>query len=86
MTDQLGDQPIDPKVREVMQALAKGIDEILNGTERPKLNGFCLMVFPFDGFDGRCNYISNARRADIVTLLKEQLSRFEGMPEQEGKA
>jgi hypothetical protein len=44
------------------------------------------MVFPFDSFDGRANYISNARREDVIVLLKEQLARFEGQPEMKGKA
>ena len=48
--------------------------------------GFCLMVFPLEDFDGRCNYISNANRDDVVTLLKEQLARFEGQADVEGHA
>jgi hypothetical protein len=47
------------------------------------------MVFPFSAdADGahRCNYISNASREDVVVLLKEQLARFEGQPEIEGRA
>lgn len=88
MTDpeRLGDAPIEPKLNETMNALARGVDNILNGNERPKRNGFILLVFPFEGHDGRCNYISNARREDVVVMLKEQLARFEGMPEIEGKA
>lgn len=82
----LGDAPIEPHLLEVMSALAHVIDEILNGEETPKPNGFLLMVFPFEGFDGRCNYISNADRRDVVVLLKEQLARFEGQPEVRGKA
>jgi hypothetical protein len=35
------------------------------------------MVFPFDDKSGRCNYISNAERPDVVRLLKEQLRHFE---------
>lgn len=84
----LGDQPIEPRLREMMNALAKGVDDILNGKETSKaekLNGFLLMVFPFEGFDGRCNYISNADRKDVVVLLKEQLARFQGQPEMKGR-
>jgi hypothetical protein len=76
-----------------MNGLAKGLDHALNGTPLPGIvgvrqprNGFILMVFPFEGHEGRCNYISNAQRADIVTLLKEQLARFEGQAEQAGHA
>jgi len=89
MTERLGDAPIEPRYRDLMNALAHGIDEILNGEGTPRsqrTNGFLLMVFPFEGFDGRCNYISNAERAHVIVLLKEQLARFEGMPEAEGRA
>jgi hypothetical protein len=86
MTERLGDAPIDPKVRKMMNALAHGIDQILNGEKRPKETGFVLMVFPFEGHEGRCNYISNAQRADIVIMLKEQLKRFEGQPDMTGHA
>lgn len=88
MTDQkkLGDKPIEEGLRELMNGLAKGIDEILNAQNKPKRNGFVLMVFPFDNFDGRCNYISNANRDDIVILLQEQLARFKGQPELKGHA
>ena len=94
MTDKhtLGDAPVEPKYQHVMNALARGIDEILNGPkgEAPRQNGFVLLMFPFTGADGgtdgRCNYISNAAREDIVVLLKEQLARFEGMPEAKGRA
>jgi len=86
MSKHLGDAPIEPKYREMMNNLAKGIDKILNGDEKPKKVGFCLMMFNFGDSPGRCNYISNADRADVVTLLKEQLARFEGQPEIEGHA
>ena len=87
--NKLGDGPIEPELVETMNALARGIDDILNGTNTPKgekKNGFMLMVFPFEGFDGRANYISNARRDDVVVLLKEQLARFQGQPEMRGRA
>lgn len=89
MPERLGDAPIEPKFIEMMNALARGIDEILNGHARgaDRKNGFVLLVFPFEGHEGRCNYISNgADRRDIVTLFKEQIKRFEGQPEIEGRA
>jgi hypothetical protein len=87
----IGDGPIDPKLRDLMNSIAAGLDDVLNGeavpgVERIRQNGFVVMIFPFEGFDGRCNYISNAKREDIVTLLKEQIARFEGQPEQQGTA
>lgn len=75
----------DPK--EMMQALARGLDGALNGSERPKKNGFVLLIFPFDLPEGaRTNYVSNADRKDIVVALKEIVARFEGQPHQIGRA
>lgn len=84
----LGDGPIDKKYSLMMQALGHAIDEMLNGKKKgkDKSTGFILMVFPFEGHDGRCNYLSNAERKDVVVLLKEQLARFEGQPEVKGNA
>jgi hypothetical protein len=87
MSKQLGDAPIDPELHKLMNALAHGIDELLNGKPpTTKTNGFILMVFPFEGHEGRCNYISNAHREDVVTMLKEQVARFEGQAEVRGNA
>jgi len=74
----LGDAPIEPKYIEKMNDLARFLDRTFNGDLRghKRKNGFVLMVFPF-GDEGRCNYISNGNRADVVTLLKEQIARFE---------
>lgn len=84
----LGDQPIEPQFREMMNDLARDIDELINGDleKRPRRNGFVLLLFPLDGHEGRCNYISNGNREDIVTLFKEQIKRFEGQPEVSGQA
>lgn len=82
-TGGLGDRPIEPKHIEMMQAVARGIDEIFNpglkGHDRTV--GWVLMAFDFGEGSGRANYISNASREDVIVLLKEQLARFEGMPE-----
>jgi hypothetical protein len=89
MTHSLGDAPIEPKFHEHMNAVARGLDTIFNGDDKGKDRkvGFVLLVFPFDGHDGRCNYISNgADRRDIVTLMREQIARFEGQPEMKGTA
>lgn len=87
----IGDGPIEEKYREQMKELARAIDAYLNPTlpgvpSGNKQAGFVLLVFPFEGHEGRCNYMSNAMREDIVVLLKEQLRRFEGQPEVSGTA
>jgi hypothetical protein len=93
MAEQLGDAPIQPELIKIMNALAGGLDQILNGKAKgtDRKIGFVLMVFPFNelapGGKGRCNYISNgANRKDIVVLMKEMIARFEGQPEVTGRA
>lgn len=85
----LGDAPIEPEFIEMMNKVAAGLDRIFNGEAKgsAKQTGFVLLVFPFGEKEGRCNYISNgADRKDIVTMMKEQIKRFEGQPEMKGHA
>lgn len=96
MTDKhtIGDGPIEDQYREQMKEIGRMLDAYFNGEELPgipagqKHTGFILMVFPFDEVrgEGRCNYLSNAMREDVVIMLKEQLRRFEGQPEVSGRA
>ena len=66
----------------MLQGLAAGIDDVLNGEERPKRNGFVLLLFEFGQMEGaRTNYVSNCDRKDIIAALKEVTARFEGQPE-----
>jgi len=85
MPERLGDAPIEAKHHKTMNLLARFLDEQFNG-DGPRKVGFVMMVFDFGIGPSRCNYISNAERADVVTLLKEQLARFEGQPDIEGRA
>jgi len=72
---------------ELMQQLAKAIDLCLNGQETPKRNGFCLFIFPFDGPEGaHTNYVSNTKRDDVKSAMKEVLARWEGQPHVSGTA
>ena len=86
---QLGDAPIEDEYIEKMNAVASILDDLFNGDAKGKdrKTGFILMVFPFNEHEGRCNYISNgADRRDVVTLMKEQIARFEGQAEIKGHA
>lgn len=85
----LGDAPIEPQFRDTMNLLAKAIDRMFNGEAKgnARKTGFVLLVFPFGEEEGGCNYISNgADRRDIITLMKEQIKRFEGQPDITGHA
>jgi hypothetical protein len=85
----LGDQPIEARYIGRMQWIGRILDQLFNGQigGRERMIGFILLVFPFGDHEGRCNYLSNgADRRDVVVLLKEQLARFEGMPELQGRA
>lgn len=85
----LGDAPIQLRFREQMNKLARALDIMFNGRllGPDRKTGFVLLVYPYNDHSGRCNYISNgASREDIVVMMKEQIKRFEGQPEQEGHA
>ena len=86
--ERIGDAPIEESVHGKMEFLARQIDHFFNGDLRgeDRLTGFVMLVFPFNDHEGRANYISNANRADVVLMLKEQIARFEGQPEQTGQA
>jgi hypothetical protein len=87
MSERLGDAPIEAEYREKMAAIAATLDELFNGPDKgpARQTGFVLLVFPFGEGEGRCNYISNGDRKDIVTMFKEQIKRFEGQPEMKGR-
>ncbi len=78
---ELGNAPIQEEYRAQMNAIAKALDETLNGKAKGPARkiGFVLLVFPFgEDPEGRCNYISNgADRRQIVKLLREQANRFD---------
>jgi hypothetical protein len=89
MSQEIGSGPVQEEYVQRMHAMAQVIDEHFNPQGPAKREiGFVLMVFPFgDSSQGRCNYMSNAARADVITLLKEQLAYFQGAPDnQEGHA
>lgn len=89
MTHTLGDAPVEDEYLAMMNAMAAALDEMFNGGVKgpARKTGFVLLVFPFGEGEGRCNYISNgADRKDIVTMMKEQIKRFEGQPDIKGHA
>lgn len=69
----MSDDPIRDEHRAQMNALAKVIDEAINGDE-PKKYGFALLVFDF-GTGGFMNYISNAHRDTMVKAMQEFIQR-----------
>jgi hypothetical protein len=83
-------EPIEEKYHDLMNAMARALDEAFNGDLKgsERHTGFCLFVFPFGEADtNRCNYISNGGdRKDMICLMKEMIARFEGQPEIIGNA
>lgn len=73
-------QPVQAQYREMMNGLANGIDDILNGENCPvseKKLAFCLVIAEFGDIDSsRMNYISNGAREDMVKLLGELLKKY----------
>ena len=80
--------PIEQQHHAVMNALARGIDEGLNGPRLPGVKpkiGFVLLVSEFGKIDGgRVNYISNGQREDMLAMLREYLARVEGRYSDQG--
>jgi hypothetical protein len=67
------DAPIDEAYHDLMNALAHGIAEVLPG------KGFALLMFDLnEPRAGRINYISNGKREDIITAMKEFIAQSEG--------
>lgn len=74
--------PIQKEYRQAMNAIARWIDEKLNGRRKagrkPKV-GFILLTAEFGKIeDGRVNYISNGAREDMIAMMREYLARVEG--------
>ena len=79
--------PIPPRERASMDALANGIDMVLNGEDKPRKIGFVLLCAEFGQIDnGRVNYISNGRRDDMIAMMKEFIARAEGRYAEGGAA
>ena len=75
----MSDAPIQSTHRETLNAIASGLDNVLNGKDRRKKLGFALFVFEFGDVDAnRVNYISNADRPEMLTAVREWLARAEG--------
>ena len=85
----MSDEVIEQAYREKMNTIAVVLDKTFNGEAKGKDKkvGFVVLVFQYGDTSRRCNYISNgADRKDIVVLMKEMIARFEGQPEQSGRA
>lgn len=71
--------PIQEQHREAMNRLAKSLDTTLNPVLGEKHVGFVLLTAEFGHIDGgRVNYISNADRSDMLSMMKEFIARAEG--------
>lgn len=67
-------KPIEEQHREIMNEVANLLDKVFAG------HGWTLLVFDFHRTDdqSRMNYISNARREDMLVAMKEFIARNEG--------
>lgn len=66
----------------LMQSMAEGLDDILNGPLVPGQKsrfGFVLLVAEFDKIEGgRVNWVSNGDRNSMLAMMREYLARAEG--------
>lgn len=56
--------PIEGKHYDLMNGLGKILEDAFPG------NGFALLIFPFGEEPGRLNYISNAKREDMLVTIQ----------------
>lgn len=66
------EKPVDPRLHAVMNNIAERI-----GMACPPGFGFALLMFDLDSKHGRMNYVSNARRADMLRAMKEFVAKNE---------
>lgn len=82
MVDDPDFQPIPPEFHAQMNALAGALDDMFNPPlpgipgRGPRKVGFFLTCFEFNKH-GRFNYISNAEKLDVKTMLKDIVARIE---------
>lgn len=70
--------PIQADQRELMNAIARALDDVFNPGETRRI-AFVVLTAKFGDYEGgRVNYISNGERADIISMMKETIARFEG--------
>jgi len=63
------------QIEEIMQGLAAGTQDVINEHIGGGM-GFAIIVFEFHK-PGISNYISNAKRADMIKALRETADRLE---------
>lgn len=65
------------RTKEQMQAIAAGMDNVLNGQGETKF-GFVVLVYPMNGKEGnRTNYVSNGNRSEVIAAMKEIVERLD---------
>jgi hypothetical protein len=75
----VGDLPVDLDLdgqATMMRELAASLDRFLNGAG-PRVNGFVLLTFPFGAPQTEVNYISNARREEMIAMVGAWLEHAE---------
>jgi hypothetical protein len=65
------------KTDEGMKEIGKKLEEILPTLYGHRM-GFALIVFPFGKNERTADYISNAKRADMIRGLRETADKIEG--------
>lgn len=60
----------------ICKMMGDAITTEMNDRSSGRPMGFCLWMFDF-GAEGHLAYISNARREDVIKLLREHLAKLE---------
>jgi hypothetical protein len=87
--------PIQPELRELMNAVARGLDDVFNGEGCKPEDKKVWFFLAAGGFDhapektpdtSRFNYISNADKLDVRATLRDVLARLEARMFEGGRA
>lgn len=60
----------------ICKMMGKALHDEISNKSTGKPFGFLLLMFDF-GPDGFCAHVSNARREDMIKLLREHLAKLE---------
>ena len=82
LLDSIDALPEAERAKMMYRQVAIHLDLMFNGQAKGDKRevGYALLVFPFKGTDGACNYVGNgADRANVMAAMRAQLAQFEAM-------
>jgi len=74
----MSEEPIEKRYTEVMNGVAKALDELFNPSGNSS-TGFVLLCYKHGNIEeGRINYISNSQRGDVIEAMESFILQAKG--------